>query len=190
MTTEKLEDQTVTAEKIQDEAVEERHLAPQSVSTLHLNDGAVTREKLADQVVTEEKIANQSIGLEKLNFNPFASPFQFGVGEFQLPEGKQITSKVIQINQPFANTNYVVVAMPNQANLICHLLERSLDTFTLCVERVKEDLAETTGSFFWIAIGSQSASPTVNKKFSNLTYPKRNRLIENKPPHKTKRRQT
>lgn len=159
-------DDSITAEKIQEYAIKEghitpytiqsKHLASRSIQAGHLDTSAITTETIANEAVTGEKIANQSIGLEKLNFNPFIFPMQQGVNGFQISENEQIITKEINLNQPFIDSSYIVVAMTDQANLTVSLAKREQTRFTLQITKINNQQEKTDGSIFWIAIGQNS----------------------------------
>ncbi|OFW79412.1 MAG: hypothetical protein A2201_08460 [Alicyclobacillus sp. RIFOXYA1_FULL_53_8] len=80
---------------------------------------------------------------------------------FQFLSDSETLVIAIELPEPFANDNFVVVAMTNQPDCYAVLTDKTSQTVTLTVVR-RELLVDLNGVIHWIAIGDKSTSVVPN----------------------------
>jgi hypothetical protein len=186
----------VTEEKLAEQSVGEKQIKPLSVGTDHLADDSVTGQKLADASVTGEKLADGSVTgqklaigsiqgehladasltVEKLSFAPIQATKgktnvlqQFGMHPFQISGQDKTVDIMINLDEPFANAEFVIVAITNHPDCYVVLNARTEQTATFTVIRSKL-CVETSGMITWIALGEkqQERQPENNESEHNF----------------------
>nr|WP_280921114.1 WIAG-tail domain [Paenibacillus turicensis] len=135
-------------------AVQSEHLAARSVCGYHL----------AEQVIDESHIQPGSISSVQLKETPVhtlkGKPAlqQFGMVPFLHQNTAVASELVIQFEQPFEHSQYVLVAMSNHPSYYVTLKEQSTHSATLTLSRINTFHIEGNGFGFisWIAIGATS----------------------------------
>ncbi|MDQ0168093.1 WIAG-tail domain, partial [Bacillus horti] len=181
VTEQKLADQSVTEQKLADQVVTEQKLGNQAVTEQKLADQSVTEQKLGDLAVTSSKIrpasihahhlqgqiiANQhlmdgSITFPKLAFQPVISQDksgpsiqQYGVVPFEFTDHSEDAIEIlVQLNQPFADEHYVIVANTNHQDFYAVIVEQTNLSALIKVVRLKASNT-MNGLVNWIAMGT------------------------------------
>ncbi|MCL6443465.1 MAG: WIAG-tail domain [Alicyclobacillus sp.] len=151
ITTDKLADGAVTDRKLARHSVTADHLVNACVRTEHLALASVTTDHLADGCVSAEKIG---FGVVRTSASHLNTDQESGIRTFDFLEEQHRLNVTIQFETPFANEDYVVVAMTNHPDCYAVLKEKALNNATITIVRKTTDMG-FHGAIHWIAIGQK-----------------------------------
>ncbi|MDF2671484.1 MAG: WIAG-tail domain, partial [Paenibacillus sp.] len=144
-----------------EQAIGSIHLADEAVTASHLADNSVTAKAIAANCVKSEHIAEGTISADKLDFSPIQTVpssqktlQQFGLAPFKFGPHEEKVEISIQLEQPFASSSYVIVAMTNHEAYCAVLKEQTADMAILTILRMRFS-PEPSGLVHWIAVGQQ-----------------------------------
>jgi hypothetical protein len=131
---------SITSNKLTVGLVTGIHIQPQSIHGYHLKEGTIK----ACHLENPEMAADKGRVLQ-----------QFGMASFQFTALDEVVEVEVQLEQPYANDQYSVVAMSNHTACYTVLKEQTTQSATIQVVRTKFS-PEPSGIVTWIAMGDKS----------------------------------
>lgn len=145
----KLKNRSITSEKLSNQSITSEKLATEAVRSYHITHESIHPEHIVNESLTEEKLSFNPVQTVKGSTNTLQ---QCGIVPFEFTDQDETVEIVVQLDEPYFDENYVLVAMTNHPACYSVLNELTQSTAVIRITRHKFT-PKPYGIVHWIAMG-------------------------------------